>query len=143
MENKLTLEHLKGYLGTGLKVKMNKTGSIYKVTGFRKNDDSFKYLFFSNSDCYSDECKPILRPLSDLTKFCEDLGFVPIEELLCEGVDIEIGICGLKIIQSKDNDWIWFVDLQTQIIQKLYKWHFDIHGLIEKGLAIDINKLNE
>lgn len=27
-------------------------------------------------------------------------------------------------------------------IQKLYAWHFDIHGLIERGDAIDINTLN-
>lgn len=23
--------------------------------------------------------------------------------------------------------------------QKLFKWHFDVHGLIEKGLAINLN----
>jgi hypothetical protein len=27
------------------------------------------------------------------------------------------------------------------IYQKLFKWHFDVFGLIEKGLAIDINTL--
>lgn len=32
---------------------------------------------------------------------------------------------------------------QIEAIEKLYEWHFDIHGLIEKGLAIDINTLNK
>jgi hypothetical protein len=30
---------------------------------------------------------------------------------------------------------------QLQLFQKLYSWHFDLHGLIEKGEAIDINTL--
>lgn len=34
-----------------------------------------------------------------------------------------------------------YVPNQLKLIQKLYEWHFDIHGLIEKGLAIDINTL--
>jgi len=29
------------------------------------------------------------------------------------------------------------------ITQKLFEWHFDVFGLIEKGLAIDINTLNK
>ena len=30
---------------------------------------------------------------------------------------------------------------QLEMFQKLYEWHFDIHGLIEKNLAIDINTI--
>jgi len=30
---------------------------------------------------------------------------------------------------------------QLLLFQMLYEWHFDIHGLIEQGLAIDINTL--
>jgi hypothetical protein len=28
-------------------------------------------------------------------------------------------------------------------MQKLFEWHFDVFGLIEKGLAIDINTINQ
>jgi hypothetical protein len=28
-----------------------------------------------------------------------------------------------------------------QDVQKLFEWHFDVFGLISKGLAIDINTL--
>ena len=28
-----------------------------------------------------------------------------------------------------------------ETIEKLFEWHFDVFGLIEKGLAIDINTL--
>ncbi len=31
------------------------------------------------------------------------------------------------------------INSQLELFQKLYEWHFDIHGLIEQGLAIDIN----
>lgn len=31
---------------------------------------------------------------------------------------------------------------QLQLFQKLYEWHFDVYGLIERGNAIDINTLN-
>ena len=27
------------------------------------------------------------------------------------------------------------------IMEKLFKWHFDVFNLLEKGLAIDINTL--
>ncbi|NDV93491.1 hypothetical protein D0T84_00975 [Dysgonomonas sp. 521] len=30
---------------------------------------------------------------------------------------------------------------QTELFQKLYEWHFDVNGLIERDLAIDINTL--
>lgn len=29
------------------------------------------------------------------------------------------------------------------VIQKLFEWHFDVFGLIDAGLAIDINTLNK
>lgn len=31
---------------------------------------------------------------------------------------------------------------QNELWMKLYEWHFDVLGLIEKGLAVDINTLN-
>ena len=31
---------------------------------------------------------------------------------------------------------------QNKLRSKLFEWHFDVFGLIEKGLAIDINTLN-
>jgi len=30
---------------------------------------------------------------------------------------------------------------QLQMFEKLYEWHFDVHGLIERGLAIDKSKI--
>lgn len=38
---------------------------------------------------------------------------------------------------------ILFVPNQLELFEKLYEWHFDIHGLIDSGLAVDINTLSE
>jgi len=143
---KLTLEHLSGYLSYGLKVKMNTTGNIYKVSGFRKSDDSFKYLFFTNSDCYSDECKPILHPLSDLTKEITHNGetFVPMEKLqniLDFDDDFEFTEELQILLHNTEVTYYFPPNFFLQFYNKLYEWHFDIHGLIDKNLAIDINTL--
>ena len=42
-------------------------------------------------------------------------------------------------VYSKDTYWI--ESMPYAIVSKLLEWHFDIDGLIEKGLAIDINTL--
>lgn len=46
-----------------------------------------------------------------------------------------------------DTDGIWkeefgFIGNEFNMLQKLYEWHFDIHGLIEKELAIDKNTIS-
>lgn len=40
------------------------------------------------------------------------------------------------------NTWT-IVQGQFELWEKLYEWHFDVFGLIDKGLAIDINKAKE
>lgn len=102
-----------------------------------------------NKDKY--QIKPILRPLSDLTKEIEHNGkkFVPIEKLKKD----------LTHLNDKYPDWGLGKDLSLrvlsseafcfdfeeyfQIVQKLFEWHFDIHELIDEGLAIDINTIKE
>jgi len=103
-----------------------------------------------------DNIKPILHPLSDLTKYCEDLGFVPIVQLsglsslkgtITYGYEHKIYWAKLQI--PKTNEFVCktfpcdILSMDYWVIQKLYEWHFDIHGLIETGLAIDINTLKQ
>ncbi len=78
--------------------------------------------------------KPILHPLSDLTKEIDHNGekFVPVVEIM----KIKDGGEWISVqYQPIKNNPYW-------VIEKLYEWHFDIHGLIGEGLAIDINTLN-
>lgn len=69
--------------------------------------------------------KLILRPLSDLTKEIEVNGekFVPRSKFFGNPLDYII---------TKNS---------YEVVQQLISWHFDIFGLIDAGLAIDINTL--
>lgn len=152
----LTIEHLKGYLGTDLKYDISdteygKTESkrleycILKGISIVGNVLVFKTNILAHNrgtlHLNLGVGKPLLYPLSTLTEFREDLGFVPIEKIYdLMGWEkeelkelIEIGdILGIY----SDLDLIPYSHAQ-----KLYEWHIDIHGLIERGLAIDKTKI--
>ena len=74
-----------------------------------------------------DDCRLILRPLSDLTKEIDGHCYW----LLIE--DIEMRYFRLKNIEINK--------LCVKTYNNLLSHHFDVFGLIEKGLAIDINTI--
>ncbi|MVW92441.1 hypothetical protein FCL53_10740 [Elizabethkingia meningoseptica] len=84
------------------------------------------------------EFKPIIRPMSDLTKEITHNGetFVP--------SDILFG--GLRPIEAKERhiqDLIKHPMLMPYCyVQKFFEWHFDVFGLIERGLAINLNEVD-
>lgn len=147
---KLELKHLAGYLPYGLKVKWNDV-SYYKMISLRSNESCQLVDRFTDGvyGVKLTHVKPILHPLSDLTKEIEVNGekFVPIErleELFFDDLLISMSkITGLLEIEFVTNDYSHSIDFFVghEIVKKLYEWHLDIHGLIEKGLAIDINTL--
>ena len=112
------------------------------------------------------EVKPILRPLSDLTKEIKVNGekFVPIVELLklahetyynekigSRYQEIEFKQTPIKakacfsFMATKDLELYTLMpwNFPTWITQKLFEWHFDVFGLIPQGLAIDFNTLEK
>ena len=124
---KLELKHIVGYLPYGLKVNVHGDFQMevtYKRLLSIKDDEDLDFITIEGvlEDSY---VVPILRPLSDLTKEIEVNGvkFVP-EELLSAHFEIQ-----------------YYGNMLHKNVQKLYEWHFDIHGLIDQGLAIDINTL--
>ena len=72
--------------------------------------------------------KPILRPLADLT-----INFIASKR------DKEI----MESILSGNVDSRVIYDVSYATIQYLFLKHFDVFGLIPKGLAIDINTIKE
>ncbi len=102
-----------------------------------------------------EKCKPILRPLSDLTKEIEFEGekIIPYKELkkdfLMEGLlEFKTTVYGWTgFTDNKNNHIPIYMDGKIMpecgfgTIQKLFEWHFDVFGLIERGNAIDINTL--
>lgn len=141
---RLELKHLATYLPYGLKYQssMDKPfdeygkNPIWTFDGINKVFDNYCLITKENNDAYEiTSCKPILHPLSDLTKEIEVNGekFVPSERIAVHLFDYDF----LEmVIDRKNTNGIPF-----WVIKKLLEWHFDIYGLIEKGLAIDINTL--
>ena len=86
-------------------------------------------------NAYPAKFKPILHPLSDLTKEIEHKGekFMPMKEIAIYNPNnveylIECVVTGL---------------VEYIVLRQLIEWHFDIANLIEKGEAIDVNTLPE
>ena len=92
-------------------------------------------------NCYDDETdnidnvRPYLFPLSSMTS--EQL--FEVQEIMGKNeIEIEDGF--FNIIDSSRNT-ITYLEILA-VLEWFYKNHFDINGLIEKGLAIDATGLN-
>lgn len=136
----LELKHIVGYLPyqTNFICTRNRISILDTYIGIcaGKNIIDIGYVINNN-------LKPILRPLSDLTKEIEVNGekFVPIKKLGWEYYDGELGGMAYCVYGESPRTTVNVIDYLDDL-EKLYEWHFDIHGLIEKGLAIDLNTLN-
>lgn len=147
---KLELKHLAPYLPYQLKCKLNdfdeekiaELNAIY-------SDNTYTFCSIVESEKGFADIKPILRPLSNLTKEIEHNGekFVPIEILskwtTCEYEDDVLKYATYNSNGEIDMEEINVLDLEYHQIVKLFEWHFDCFGLIENGLAIDINTLKK
>jgi len=138
---KLELKHLAPYLPYGLRLKFISKFNIDKLSNenivILKTIDEGKISingYKTNNTAY----KPILRPLSDLTKEIEVNGekFVPIDWIDKNHNANNYATCAIMLDSTIELGFY-------KDFQKLFEWHFDVFGLIEKGLAIDINTLNQ
>lgn len=136
MNEKLELKHLAPYLPYGLKCEILNYQSDYVgekygvISGYYYLAGEPHYIFKTKSEAGKDASliKPILRPLSDITKEIEVNGekFIPMDiHKLYPGE-----VTGL-------NPAAW----SYRVLIKLFEWHFDVFGLIDKGLAINLNSL--
>lgn len=174
MEKELTIEHIAPYLPYGLKCQVTDKGELKIATlNAIYTDNTYVFSDIIESEQGFEDIKPILRPLSDLTKEIEHNGerFVPIVELFqLSYQDIyehrfngDTTILSSKYLaaQFQEDGWSYgfTVELPTQfqmtangdqltisnfdLYQKLFQWHFDTQGLIDSGLAININEINQ
>jgi hypothetical protein len=137
---KIELKHIAPYLPYGLNwYCLDKDSREWENLGLSKIHLDNEILEIGNMDIeiselgISDdmEVKLILRPLSDHTKEIEVNGekFVPKDWLNENFIGETIGT----------NIATW----SHRAVDKLFEWHFDVFGLIEKKLAVDINSLNK
>jgi hypothetical protein len=142
---KITLKELAPYLPYGAQYKSGygnirklNLSSVVKLYAYKKID-----------------CKIILRPLSDLTKGNRsEEGDSYLDEL-----DHMYGDCVSTFEISKNNELLYFTakdevsqtethtyterSMPWYLMEFLLQRHFDVFGLIDKGLAIDINTLSQ
>jgi len=111
----LELKHIAPYLPFGLQYINTLRNEINSLTIYQY--PKFVQVNKSKNAITLNSYKPILRPLSDLTK--------------------EIEIEGIKFVP------IDISEIKLHTYNKLLEWHFDVFGLIEQGLAVDINTLNK
>jgi len=121
---KLELKHLGPYLPYGLETKYELCKVIDSLNN-RQNEIRDKLLTTENVDFVLRYCKPVFRPLSDLTK-----------EIEVNGEMIKPIIANPKLPIQEYLHQISYFDMQV-----LFELHFDVFGLIDEGLAIDINTL--
>lgn len=127
--------------------------------------------YFEDSDCDNPIIKPLLHPLSDLYKEIDGkVGIVEIAKMLSGTVLVEKidGCCtnlsyfkctfedGFEELIINENCEGWYrsyfdknqpstgrnVINQFEVFQYLFQHHYDVSGLIDKGLAIDLNSIS-
>lgn len=150
---KLELKHLAPYLPYGLEVMYNGEvcylSGLYDnwaeggltaqiLTNYHKTENGKSGILRETKKVnYSGATfiKPLLRPLSDLTKEIEYKGkrFVPLEKLNCKW---DFKTDNEYFFESAyEGERTYLLDL-IPITEKLFEWHIDVFGLIDEGLAI-------
>lgn len=145
---KLTLEHLAPYLPYDIELafvlrdEIRYVGKITSLLDIQEYDDIKIKIGYNDAE-HIWMFKPILHPLSDLTKEIEHNGekFVPVDIFFPYSdydkiFDRKVDITSLELAGS-----INFKYSPYFILNNLFKWHFDVFGLIDAGLAVDENTL--
>ena len=161
---KLELKDVAGYLPHGLKVYEPREEEVFPVLGVEMNEMLY-HCSKSEYDWWSiDLLKPILRPIFDLYKEivhkgekitpiveCAKILYPAHEWVLYEDDDCRFAKHGvLTLIYSqyenafrleRDEVDIWLTK-QSQLFDYLHELKIDYRGLIDAGLAIDANTLD-
>jgi hypothetical protein len=136
----LTIKHLAAYLPYGLKgLKISK--------GNFKTDPNIEEIIdltisdigaFLKKRYHVISCKPILRPLSMLDKEIEVNGerFVPIDWFEEKYYTLSLHKEYERLLE--EDGYKWINHMSYLLIIHLLEWHFDIFGLIDAGLAVEM-----
>lgn len=137
----IELKEICPYLPYGLKVTFEGDEYSHTIVGVEDTTNGIRLISPFNDYGQADisKVKPILRPLSDLTREIEHNGekFIPMEKL--EGgygfIDFKYGFV--------KNQRLSVYQISYWIVEKLLSWHMDVFNLISRGLAVDYNTVNQ
>lgn len=146
----LELKDICGYLPYGLKYQWTNMKSVRLISMTDEVDYSSQHSLSTAWEWMMHrQARPILRPMSDLTKEIIHRGekFVPMVEL-GECANVEVEVADFEFKRDKVIDVLFHNILSGErssiiIFDKLNEWMFDYRGLISAGLAIDVNTLPE
>lgn len=133
MKHELKKYHLAGYLPYGLNcmVTNEKEVEISTLTGLY-SDGSCVFSDLVESEHGFKSIKPILRPLSDISEVVDDN--IKLTALYSFDIDKETN----EIVLGNYHHRLKLTDAWLQL-GYLYQLHFDVYGLIDKGLALNWN----
>lgn len=130
---KLEAKHISSYLPYGLKtiyLLSDVVGIIYK------DEIRYKKLTTDNASFVLNYCKLVLRPLSDLTRSeLEKQGYWHHIDWLTHELQTSIKKNGVKGLEKHINE------APYEMIVYLLSRHYDIFGLIDKGLAVSYSEI--
>jgi hypothetical protein len=133
---KLELKHLAPYLPYSLMIKTkhgwDTMSTLNELNVNVDFEDSYSYEDHPNEIL---EFKPILRPLSDYYKWKDVMD----EFSINSENEFKEAFFGFLSDARVDK----FDSVNYTVVTKLLENHFDLFGLIDAGLAIDINTLND
>lgn len=142
LKEKLTSKEIAPYLPYSLKVTFEGDEHAHEVDSVSFNT----VVLISPNDEYGtafiENCRPILKPLSDLFVIQNVNGqkMKPILYLRKYNTYDPIGqfIEHIRDFEGKLHEASWEC-CPKWVMDKLLEWHFDIFFLIDSGLAVDIN----
>ncbi|KGT09525.1 hypothetical protein NV63_06780 [Elizabethkingia anophelis] len=163
--DKLELKDIAPYLQYNLQMQYEPTREIGVLESILHANNEYDELRFGISTMFQSDhywlFKPILRPMTDLTKEITHNGetFIPIARLLRMKFPDEPLIGRYSIIKVSKSGYpracfefmstkeiriypFELFDAPYWIIQKLQEWQFDTEKLIERGLAINLNEVD-
>lgn len=149
----LELKDIVGYLPYDLRCLVSKWNEPQCLFGAKANGIYF-FGEIGIADLCLDDIKPILHPMSDISKeiivkgYNKEQPFIPVIKIaeFCNPHMTGWKIDGKGRAYTRDNGWPQWVSPEQvematfDIFDLLNKWHFDYRGLIDEGLAVDINK---
>ena len=145
--SQMKTEEIVGYLPYGLKW-INEDGIIVEMDGIGRhpitNDWEWWDKEYGNHDLDDAGLKPILHHLASLIEHSHDLGDSIFE--LMHDIDPDYSVVfqdGTLFFTDTCDLNLFEVHRMQKFYDFLYKHHIDIHNLIPRGLAVDINSLND
>ncbi|MCT4330941.1 hypothetical protein HZP13_14575 [Elizabethkingia anophelis] len=144
--DKLELKDIAPYLQYNLQMQYEPTREIGVLESILHANNEYDELRFGISTMFQSDhywlFKPILRPMSDLTKEITHNGetFIPLHRIL-EAYCFDLDKMDEEYILSFKESLIE-VDMSYKTAQMLHEMHFDTEKLIERDLAINLNEVD-